>query len=768
MHPFGKAQPIRRREDQRFLTGKGRYLDDIAPENALHAVFVRSPYAHARILSIDPTEALALPGVHLVLTLDDLRHAGMITDIEATTLSNRDGSPAAAPARQVLADGIVRHQGEAVACIVADCRALAQEAAELVEVEYEELEPHVALAPGGAQIHPEAPDNIALDWEAGDAAATDEAFEKAAHVVSLDVADNRIFVTSLEPRGCFAEWPEDGRLHLAFTGQGVWDMKARLARAFGLAQEDLRVTNPDVGGAFGMKGMPYPEYFVLPEAARRLGRPVRWMSGRMEAMLSDTSGRDLISQAQMAFDEDLRILGYRVSTRFNLGAWNSAFGQAIQTRLFFTVMQGAYRMQAMHLRAQGIYTNTPPVDAYRGAGRPEAIFVLERMMDHAARQLGVDPLELRRRNFIPPDAFPYESLAGETYDVGDFAKVLARAETEADIAGFAARRAESRARGRLRGLGLSYYLEAILGAPNEDARVEFRTDGGVDLLVGTQSGGQGHETVFASFLSDHTGIPLERINVIQGDSDRIPSGGGTGGSRSATTQNNATLATVRRMIPAFAAFIAGREGVRPDDVSFDDERFRIKGSNFSPTMLEAAELARAAGREDLLRHHAGATLPGRSYPNGAHVAEIELDPETGAAQVVRYTVVDDLGRLLNPLLVEGQIHGGVAQGIGQAMCEHVVFDEDGQLLSASLMDYALPRAEDVPPIGFVSEPVISTANELGMKGCGEAGTVGALAAVANAMADALAPLGAEMPDMPFTPLRVWERLNEAGAATIPA
>ena len=768
MQPFGKAQPIRRREDQRFLTGAGRYLDDIAPKDALHAAFLRSPHAHARISALDASEARALPGVHLVLTHEDLRAAGMITDIEATILTNRDGSPAAAPARQILAEGIVRHVGEPIACIVADSPEIAQAAAELVWVDYEELAPHLALAPGGPQIHPEAPDNIALDWEAGDAAATEAAFGRAAHVVALELADNRVFPTSLEPRGCFADWPEGGRLHLAFTGQGVWDMKSRLARAFALGPEDLRVSTPDVGGAFGMKAMPYPEYFVLPEAARRLGRPVRWMSGRMEAMISDTSGRDLISRAEMAFDEDLRILGYRVRTRFNLGAWNSAFGQAIQTRLFFTVMQGAYRMGAMHLAAQGIYTNTPPVDAYRGAGRPEAIYVLERMMDHAARQLGADPWELRRRNFIPPEAFPHESLAGETIDVGDFARVLARAREEADIAGFPARRAESRARGRLRGLGLSYYLEAILGAPAEDARIEFRSDGGVDLLVGTQSAGQGHETAFAGFLSDHTGIPLEKINVIQGDSDRIPSGGGTGGSRSATTQNNATLATVRKMIPAFAAFIAEREGVPPEDVRFDDERFRIAGSNFSPTLLEAAELARAAGRDDLLHHHARASLPGRSYPNGAHVAELELDPETGAAQVVRYTVVDDLGRLLNPLLVEGQIHGGVAQGIGQAMMEHVVFDEDGQLLSASLMDYALPRAEDVPEIGFVSEPVLSTANEMGMKGCGEAGTVGALAAVANAMADALAPLGIEAPDMPFTPLRVWAHLNEAGARSSPA
>ena len=766
MQKFGKSQPVTRVEDRRFLTGKGRYIDDIAPRGALFAHFLRSPVAHARIAGLDLSAAVSAPGVRAVLTLEDLRAAGMQTDIQAVTVPNADGSPGAAPPRHVLADGRVRFVGEAIACVVAETLDQARDAAELIEVEYDDLPVHVHPVPGpdggDAQLHPEAPRNVAFDWALGDREATDAAFETAAHRVSLEVADNRVIVNSIEPRGCYAEWAE-GRLHLACNGQGVWDMKARLVRAFGLDEAQVRVTNPDVGGAFGMKGLPYPEYFVIPEAARRLGRPVRWMSERMEAMQTDNAGRDLVSVAELALDEDLRITGYRVRTLCNLGAYNSAFAQAIQTDLFYKVLPGTYAIPAIHLAVKGIYTNTTCVDAYRGAGRPEAIYVLERTIDYAARQLGVDPLDLRRRNFIARDAFPYAAPTGELYDVGDFHKVLARAETEADMTGFAGRRTGSARRGRLRGLGVCYYLEAILGAAREDATVEFLPDGRVNLYVGTQSGGQGHETVFAQFLADHSGIPPERISVIQGDSDRIARGGGTGGSRSATSQNNATLATLRQVIERFAAFLAEHEGVDPSGVSFDDERFRIAGSNLTPALLDAAEMARAAGRDDLLRTSCSATLPGRSYPNGAHVAEVEIDPDTGRTRLVKYTVVDDLGNLVNPLLVEGQIHGGVAQGAGQALSEHVVHDEDGQLLSASLMDYAMPRARDLPFVKFVSEPVPSTANELGMKGCGEAGTVGALAAVANAVADALAERGVEKVDMPFTPHRVWNMLNDARA-----
>jgi len=599
----------------------------------------------------------------------------------------------------------------------------------------------------------------------GDEAATDAVFAAAAKTVALEVADNRIIVNSIEPRGCYAEW--DGtRLHLANNGQGVWVHKANLVRAFGLAEENVRVTNPDTGGAFGMKSMSYHEYFLISHATRVLGKPVRWMSERTAAMLSDNGGRDLVSFAELAFDANNKITGYRVKTKCNLGAYNSQFGQFIQTQLFSRVLMGVYDVQATWLQVEGYYTNTVQVDAYRGAGRPEAIYLLERMIDRAARELGVDPVELRRINFIKPDQFPYAAATGETYDVGDFNKVLTRGVEQADVAGFAARRDADAARGLLRGMGTCYYIESILGDPSEGAKVNFLADGTVEILVGTQSGGQGHETVYAKFLSDQTGIPLEAISVVQGDSDRIAKGGGTGGSRSVTTQNTATLATVAKITEAFTAFLADELGVPAAEISFDDERFRAEGSNLTPSMIEVADMAREKGRDDLLTHHARATLDGRSFPNGVHFCEVVIDPETGIVTTDRYTVVDDFGNLINPLLAEGQVHGGVVQGIGQAVQERVVYDEDGQLLTASFMDYAMPRAVDVPFISFTSEPVPSTANVMGMKGCGEAGTVGALAAVSNAVQDALWERGVRQADMPFTPHRVWEMLQ--GEATIAA
>ncbi len=763
MDKFGKSQPVKRVEDVRFLTGAGRYVDDIVPEGALTAFVFRSPVAHATITALDVDQARGAPGVHAVYTLGDLEAAGMHVGMHFVPVKNRDGTTGASPERPILARDKLRFVGEPIAVVIADSMAEARDAADMIALDFDDLPAKMDLSTGGETVHAEAPDNLAFDWGMGDEAATEAAFNAAAHVVSLDVGDNRVIVNSMEPRGCYAEL-QDGRLHVAVNGQGVWGAKDQLAKALGLEGDDLRVTNPDVGGGFGMKGMMYPETFVVAHAARALNRPVRWMSERTEAMLSDNAGRDLTSLAELAFDADHRITAYRVKTRCNMGAYNSLFAQPIQTQLFSRVLMGVYDVQTTWLHVEGYFTNTTQVDAYRGAGRPEAIYVLERVMDRAARELGVDPLALRRKNFIKPDQFPYATATGETYDVGDFDKVLRRAEAEADVAGFAARKAQDAGKGLLRGLGYCYYIESILGDPAETTRVEFEEDGMVSILVGTQSNGQGHETVYAQFLADQTGIPPERIQVIQGDSDRIKQGGGTGGSRSVTVQNNATLSTVGKMIEVFSAFLAEQENVSEDAVSFDDERFRIEGSNVTPTMLEVADMARAAGRTELLQHEARATLEARSFPNGCHVAETVTDPDTGVTRVDRYAVVDDFGNLINPMLAEGQVHGGVAQGIGQAITEHVVFDEDGQLLTATFMDYALPRAEDVPMIEFTSEPVPSTANIMGMKGCGEAGTVGALAAVANAVQDALWPLGVRQADMPFTPLKVWELINDARIA----
>ncbi|WP_027259371.1 xanthine dehydrogenase family protein molybdopterin-binding subunit [Leisingera aquimarina] len=763
MDKFGKSQPVKRVEDRRFLTGQGQYIEDAAPANALRAWVLRSPVAHGVITALNVEDARECEGVHAVITLADLEAAGIDVSMDGTTVKNRDGSSGAAPERPMLARDRVRYVGEPVAVVIAEALDQARDAGELIELDIDDLPAKLDVLPGGEPLHAEVPGNRAFDWGLGDEAATAEAFRTAAHTVALQVDDNRIIVNSMEPRGCFAEW-HGGRLHFTFGGQGVWAIKSQLAAKLRLDEADVKVTIPDVGGGFGMKAFPYPEYFAVAHAARALGRPVFWIADRTESMLSDNGGRDLTSLAELAFDADLKITGYRVSTRCNLGAYNSHFGQPIQTQLFSRVLAGVYDIQTAWLQVEGIYTNTTQVDAYRGAGRPEAIYVLERVMDRAARELGVDPLELRRRNFIKPADFPYGTVTGETYDVGDFDKVLSRAAEEADLKGFAARRAADGKRGKYRGVGVCYYIESILGDPSEGAEVEFLEGGRVNIYVGTQSNGQGHETVYAQFLADQSGIPAENIHVIQGDSDRIATGGGTGGSRSVTTQANATLAAVDAMIAAFIPFLAEEMGVDEVAVEFDGETFRAPGSNLTPTMLEAAEMARAQGRLDLQRHAARARLPGRSFPNGAHIAEIVIDPETGQADVERYTVVDDFGNLINPMLAEGQVHGGVAQGLGQAMLERVVYDSDGQLLTASFMDYALPRASGVPMIGFTSEPVPSTRNPMGMKGCGEAGTVGALAAVANAMQDAVWDRGVRQVDMPFTPLRVWEVLRDVSDA----
>ncbi|HHX91839.1 MAG TPA: molybdopterin-dependent oxidoreductase, partial [Paracoccus sp.] len=647
-----------------------------------------------------------------------------------------------------------------VALVVATSRAAAQDAIEAIGLEFDELPVHLANAPGGAAIHPQAPGNLAYDWRLGDPDALDAAFAGAAHITRLTLRQERLMPASMEPRAAFAEW--DGtRLHLAFNGQGVWILKRELARMLGLAPDQVRVTIPDVGGGFGMKAMIYPEHFAIAHGARSLAAPIAWLPDRAEAMLSDNAARDLTSTAEMAFDTDHRIIGYRVTNRSNLGAYNSQFGQNIQSEMFAKVFTGVYDIPAALLHAQGIYTNTTPVDAYRGAGRPEAITLIERVMDLAARELGLSPFDLRQRNFIAPGRFPYPTASGMTYDTGDFARVLERARVAGDAAGFAARRAQSAARGRLRGLGLSYYIESILGEDSETAAVEFLPSGGVNLYVGTQSNGQGHETVYARYLADLTGLNADDITVVQGDSDRIARGGGTGGSRSVTVQTLATHGTVVQMAEAFAEFLQETLGAGP--FRFIEGIFQTPGSNHRLTLAEAVDLARTAGRTDLMRHEKRSQLPGRSFPNGAHLCEVEIDPETGALSLEKYLAFDDFGNLMHPVMVQGQVHGGVAQGFGQAVCEAAAFDKQGQLLTGSFMDYAMPRATDLPMIGFENLPTPSPNNPMGMKGCGEAGTVGAIAAIANAALDALWPEGVRDIDMPLTPLRIWTSLQKAKA-----
>ena len=753
---FGRAQTGGRREDLRFLTGQGQYVDDIAPAGALHAVFLRSMVAHGRISRLDLSAARALPGVHLVLDAAALEAMGVTLGMKGARLRSEDGRLGAGPERPVLARDRVRFVGEAVAVVIAESVEAAKDAAEAISLDVDEAPISLGLAVGGPDVHPEAPGNLAYDWQIGDASAADAAFAAAAHHVSLEVIHNRIIVNAMEPRGAWADW-QDGRLHLCVNGQGVWNQKNELARMLHLSRDAVRVTNPDVGGGFGMKAMTYPEYVVIAAASRALGRPVRWIAERTESMLSDNAGRDLVARAELAFDEDLRITGYRVNLVSNLGAYNSQYGQPIQSELFSKVLTGLYDVQAASLRAVGVYTNTTPVDAYRGAGRPEAILTIERAMDEAARVLGADPFDLRMRNYIT--RFPYRTVVGEVIDVGDFPRVLTVARDRADVAGFAARKAASEARGQLRGMGLAAYIECILGDASETARLTLDADGGATLYVGTQSNGQGHETVYARMVAAQTGIEEAMVRIVQGDSDAIAHGGGTGGSRSVTVQGTATRATVQAVVAGFAAFLAGEWSV--EDVAFDGTAFGAPGTNLRLTMPEAAALARSLGRAELLDTSRSITLEGRSFPNGVHVAEVEIDPETGALAMDRYTVVDDFGTLIAPDLAVGQVHGGVAQGFGQAVTEVAVYDDQGQLLTASFMDYAMPRADDLPMISFTSEPVPSIMNPLGMKGCGEAGTVGALGAISNAVRDALAPAGVTRVDMPFTPQRLWQMLQDA-------
>ncbi len=755
MTKFGKAQGVGRLEDIRLLTGAGRYVDDIAPENALHALFFRSPVAHAVIDALDLAAAEAVPGVRLVLTAERLEAEGVVLGMRGVAVGNRDGSRGAMPERPVLARSTLRYVGEPVAMIVAETLDAAHDAAELIGMEYSEQAVKLDLALGGATVHDEAPQNRAYDWAMGDEARVEAALAASAHRVVHEVVHNRVIVNAMEPRVAFAEW-DGGRLHLCFSGQGVWVQKGELARMLALDPANVRVTNPDVGGGFGMKAMTYPEYICLAAAARMLGRTVRWVSERTEAMLSDNGARDLVVRTELGFDADHRIAAYRADVISNMGAYNSQFAQAIQSDLFSKVFTGCYDIQTALLTAQGIYTHTTPLDAYRGAGRPEAIMTLECAMDNAARVLGLDPFALRERNFVR--AFPYKMVNGLTIDVGDFSRVLNRLRSEADLEGYARRQAASAAKGLTRGAGLACYIESILGSPEETAHVVYEPDGTVTLYVGTQSNGQGHETVYTAMLAEQTGIDAALIRVIQGDSDRIAKGGGTGGSRSVTVQGTAIGAVVRAMIPAFATFLETELGA---GVAYDDGRFGAPGSNLRLTLIEAAERARAAGRDDLLSHRETITLEAGSFPNGAHLAEVELDPETGHIRLDRYVVVDDFGTMINPALVEGQVHGGVAQGFGQAVMENAVFDEFGQLLTASFMDYAMPRAQDLPMIQFATEPVPSITNPLGMKGCGEAGTVGSLGAISNAVSDAMAQHGVTQIQMPFTPMRVWSWLRLA-------
>ena len=762
MLKFGVSQPVKRVEDARFLRGTGSYVEDVVWPGEARAVFVRAAVAHADF-TLEAESARTAPGVLGVFTGADL-DAAIDNSLDAVPLPNRDGTMCARPRRPALASGRVRFVGEPVAIVVADTLAAARDAAELVEVDYEEREPITdtagALAPSAPQLHESAPGNLCYDWAMGDEGATDAAFAAAAHTVSLDLVNNRVVANPMETRGVIARF-EDGRLHIAANGQGPWGLKDEAAKKLGLKPDQVHVSTPDVGGGFGMKAVDYPEQIAVAYAAMTLGRPVKWIGERSEGIASDTMGRDHVTCMEAAFDADHKLTAIRVNCVAAMGAYLSQLGTLIPSVLVSKVLTGVYDVQTYFFGVKGVFTNTTPTDAYRGAGRPEAIYAIERLMDYAARSMGVDPVELRRKNFIRE--FPYVSATGETYDVGDFDRVMDAALEKADVAGFPARKADAAGRGKLLGLGVCYYIESILGDQNETTKFEFAEDGGIDLYVGTQSNGQGHETVFAQFLNDRLGVPFEKVRLIQGDSDLVAQGGGTGGSRSVTMQGSSIWGAADEWIDRAKPFAGEELEVAAADVVFEDGAFSVAGTDKRLDVMELTARARAKGRTELLAEEKETVVPGRSFPNGCHICEVEVDPDTGKTEVVRYSVVDDFGVLMNPMLAEGQVHGGVVQGIGQAITEHVVYDEDGQLVSASFMDYAMPRAEDCPAIPFHHEGTPSTANVIGMKGCGEAGTVAACAAVVNGALDAVWERGVRHVDMPLTPLRMWGWLHGADA-----
>jgi carbon-monoxide dehydrogenase large subunit len=763
MGRFGVGQAVVRVEDERLLTGGGRYTDDAAPQGAAVAVFVRSPHAHAVIRSIDVATARASSGVLAVLTVADLEAAGMGTLPCRAATKHKDGTMMAIPPRPALAKGRVRHVGDPIVCVVATTQAAARDAAEAVAIDYEPLpaiaDAVAALKPGAPAVWDDVPGNLALDWEAGDRAAVDRIFAEAARVTTLDLVNNRVVANAMEPRGCLAEHDAAAdRYTLRTGGQGVHSMQGVLMEMLDVPKERIRVIQHDVGGGFGMKIWVYPEYPVCLLAAKIVGRAVKWIAERGESFLSDTHGRDHVTRVRIALDADGRMRALRASITANLGAYLSQFGPFIPTDAGAKMYNGVYAFEAVHVEVRCAFTNTVPVDAYRGAGRPEAAYAVERAVDAAAREIGQDPAAFRRRSFIKPEAMPFRTAMGTTYDSGEFARLLDAAIERADVKGFDARRQAGLARNRLLGLGLSYYVEQCAGGGDESARLELAPEGRVRLYIGTQSNGQGHATAYAQILSDALGIEPHRVETIQGDTDLVATGRGTGGSRSVPVGGAAVRAAADDAVAKGRALAADMLEAAEADVEFDAEAggFRIIGTDRSISLFEVAGRAGGKGIEG-----GGSFQPSiHTFPNGCHVCELAIEATTGQVEILRYTIVDDFGKVLNPLLLAGQVHGGVAQGVGQALLEEAVYDEGGQLITGTFLDYTMPRADRIPDIDFTTVEVLCRTNPLGMKGAGEAGAIGAPPAIINAVVDALAHLGVTHLDMPAAPEKLWRLIRE--------
>ncbi|HUD51166.1 xanthine dehydrogenase family protein molybdopterin-binding subunit [Parvibaculum sp.] len=780
MNEQGIGQPVRRKEDFRFITGNGHYTDDISRPHQTHAYFLRSPHAHAKIRAIDTKMALTAPGVVAIFTGKDIAADKLGGLICGWTVHSKDGSAMKVGPHPVLAFDTVRYVGDHVAMIVAETQAQAKSAAEMIDVDYEELPAAVSLAtcqkPAAPQVHPEAPNNTCFEWELGNKPETEAAFAKAAKVVKLDLVNNRLIPNAMEPRAAIGEYDKGtGGYTLHTTSQNPHVARLVLSAFVGVAPEHkLRVIAPDVGGGFGSKIFIYAEETACVWAAAKVGRPIRWTAERSESFMSDAHGRDHMSHAELALDANGKILGLRVKTVANLGAYLSTFSAAVPTYLYGTLLSGQYDIPAIYVEVDGVYTHTAPVDAYRGAGRPEATFLIERIVETAARETGLDPAEFRRRNFVR--SFPHQTPVIMNYDAGDYEASLVKAMEIADTKGFAARKADAARRGKIRGLGYSTYIEACGIAPSaavgslgagvglwESAEVRVNPTGNVEVLTGSHSHGQGHETTFAQLVSSRLGIPIEQVEIVHGDTDKVQFGMGTYGSRSGAVGMSAIVKALDKVEAKAKKIAAHLMEAAVEDIVFQDGKFTVQGTDKSLAWAEVSLAAYTAHGfpsneiEPGLKEGAFYDPTNFTFPAGCHICEVEIDPETGILEIANFVAVDDFGTIINPMIVEGQVHGGIAQGVGQALLELGVYDpQSGQLVTGSFMDYTMPRADDVPSfhLGFTRTECPS--NPLGMKGCGEAGAIASPPAIINAITDAL---GIRDIEMPATPARIWKAIQ---------
>lgn len=784
----GIGASVRRKEDYRFLTGNGHYLDDINRPGQAFACFVRSPHAHAKINGIDLVSASSAPGVIAIFTGKDLADDGIGPLICGWAIASKNGDPHNAPAHPALAIDTVRYVGDAVAVVIADTLEQAKDGAEQVVVDYDE-QPAVAsaanaLASTSPLVHEDAPGNLCYDWEIGDKAATDAAFDAAHHVTTIDIVNNRLIPNAVEPRAAIGEYDVGmDNLTLYTTSQNPHVARLVLSAFNQVAPEHkLRVIAPDVGGGFGSKIFIYAEETVCLWAARKIKQAVKWTAARSESFQTDAHGRDHVSKAELAMDADGKFLGLRVNTIANMGAYLSTFATAVPSYLYATLLAGQYTTPAIYCDVQAVFTHTVPVDALRGAGRPEATFVIERIIEQAAKETGRDPAELRRMNMVPVDAFPYQTPVIQQYDCGDYGASLDKALGMADYAGFAQRRTESESRGKRRGIGFSAYIEACGIAPSaavgalgggvglwESGQIRFNPTGNVTVFTGSHSHGQGHETTFAQIVATRLGVALENIEIVHGDTDKVMFGMGTYGSRSAAVGGSALCKAADKIVEKGRKIAAHMLEASEEDIEFTDGNFTVAGTDKAMNIAEVAFAAYVPhnypeGVEPGLTETAFYDPLNFSFPAGTHICEVEIDPDTGVVEIVNYTAVDDFGTVINPMIVEGQVHGGVAQGVGQALLEGCVYDDAGQLITGSFMDYTMPRADTVPSIDVGLTETPSPLNPLGVKGCGEAGAIAAPAATMNAVVDALWDLGVRDVPMPATASTVWKSIQSAALA----